>query len=171
MMESEKPLPITEEPKSSPSITTKTSTHGANKCTFRNGPPATTAEELLKGSYPVKHRECNSILQSSFQLSTTTCSTYPSTNGFVKAAIEAYNQHHHLIIRPEDIWFAILTQFSSYVNGNAEKLRSHFVAHEGQKELEIKTYGGSRYPVDFSWFAEKMGRLLEQNVVDNELRE
>ena len=62
-------------------------------------------------------------------------------------------------------------QFSSYVNGNAEKLRSHFVAHERQKELEIKMYGGSRYPVDLSWFAGKMGRLLEQNVVDNELRE
>lgn len=51
-------------------------------------------------------------------------------NGFVNAIVEAFNHHHHLVVRPDDIWLAILTQFSSYVNAHAEELRGHFVAHE-----------------------------------------
>lgn len=92
-----------------------------------------------------------------------------SSNGFVKGAIRAYSYHHHLRIRPEDVWFAILSQFSIYINAHAEELRGQFVAHEDKKELELK-YCGTRYTVDFGRFAEKMGELIEENVVDPELR-
>ncbi|CAG8364738.1 unnamed protein product [Penicillium salamii] len=33
-----------------------------------------------------------------------------STNGFVCAVLEAYNNRHNLILRPQDVWFAILSQ-------------------------------------------------------------
>ena len=46
-----------------------------------------------------------------------------------------------------------------------------FVAHEGKKELEVKLGGVSRYTVDFGLFAQKMSDLIDENVLDAELRE
>jgi len=51
--------------------------------------------------------------------------------------LECYNKHHALTIRADDVWLAILTQFSFFVSGNAEALRSLFVLHEGKKELSM----------------------------------
>ncbi|KAI0864049.1 hypothetical protein F4860DRAFT_28727 [Xylaria cubensis] len=90
-------------------------------------------------------------------------------NGFVNAIVKAFNRHHHIVIRPEDIWLAILTQFSSYVNTHGEELRSHFVAHEGQKSLVVEYDGADRYSIDFADFAFKISNLLKQNIVDPEL--
>ena len=94
----------------------------------------------------------------------------PSDNGFVHAAVTAYNNHHHLVIRPDDVWLCILTQFSLYVNANAEELRHVFVAHEGKKELQVSA-GGSRYTVNFGALAEQMTELIQKNVLDPSLRE
>ncbi len=99
---------------------------------------AKTPEDLLRGCSFTEHGKCEHIIQSSF--SDPDLSHLPveaSNNGFVDAAIGAYNGHRNLIIRPDDVWLAILTQFNLYVNAHPEELRHHFVAHEGQKELEI----------------------------------
>ncbi|KAJ7821597.1 hypothetical protein B0H14DRAFT_3146644 [Mycena olivaceomarginata] len=74
----------------------------------------------------------------------------PKRNDFIGTVISAYNGHHALIIRPDDVWIAILCQFNFFVNANAELLRANFVAHEGKKELEI-TAKGSRYITKKSW--------------------
>jgi len=50
---------------------------------------------------------------------------------------KVYNDHHELVLRPDDFWQAINVQFSYYVNANGEALRDHFVNHEGQKELIV----------------------------------
>jgi hypothetical protein len=84
--------------------------------------------------------------------------------------MNAYNQHYHLKIRPEDIWLAVLTQLSSYINAHAEELRGSFVAFEGKKELKIE-YGGTRFDCDWAAFASSITHLLHENVVDPELRE
>ncbi|KAK5682333.1 hypothetical protein LTS10_005459 [Elasticomyces elasticus] len=94
----------------------------------------------------------------------------PSKNGFLHAIMEAYNEHKHLQIRPEDIWFAILTQLSMYINGHGEELRHHFVAHDGKKDLVVKT-PGNRYTVNFGGLATALGQLVHENVTDSELRE
>lgn len=156
-------------------ITIKTAPHGANELgsvgyTQTSLKPITSVETLLQASCYKKSLECKSLLQSSFQQHLNQpllAPLYASSNGFVKGAIDAYNQHHHFVIRPEDVWFAILTQFSCYVNAHAEELRSKFVSHEGQKALRVELPDLSR----FDLFAEEMGRLLEKNVVDPELRE
>jgi len=36
-------------------------------------------------------------------------------NGFIQSVCLAYNQHHRLHIRPDDIWIAIITQLSLFV--------------------------------------------------------
>lgn len=129
-----------------------------------------THDELLEKSCRKHHDECKSIIQHSFdeQLFRKTHIS-PDSNGFVRAVLYAYSNHHHLTLRPEDIWFAILTQFSFYVNAHGEELRSFFVSHEGKKELEIKTTGTSR-TVDFGIIAMRMTKLIEENVVDPDLR-
>lgn len=94
-----------------------------------------------------------------------------SANGFVDTLMHAYGQHHHLVLRPEDLWFAILTQFALYVNANGEELRSHFVAHEGKKILRLEYMPFDIRTFDFRVFANQMGQLLGDVVVDATLRE
>ncbi|KAJ7486844.1 hypothetical protein FB451DRAFT_1391719 [Mycena latifolia] len=75
----------------------------------------------------------------------------PTRNGLVDTVILAYNKHHALVLRPEDVWLGILTQFNYFVNANSELLRANFVAHEGKRALI-------------------MADQLDENVVDPALR-
>ena len=131
--------------------------------------PAFLEEDLLKRACSKEYADCNEFLQSSFTSFDTKSPLRPVANGFVHAAITAYNGHHHLTIRPEDVWFAILTQLSLYINKHAEELRHKFVAHEDRKELQV-TRGGTRYTVDFGEMSEEMGRKIEENIIDQELK-
>ncbi|KAJ6582386.1 hypothetical protein B0H19DRAFT_1207718 [Mycena capillaripes] len=94
----------------------------------------------------------------------------PRSNGFVWTLISAYNQHHALVIRPDDVWLTILSQFNFFVNARAELLRANFVAHEGKKELIVYA-SGTRYDVGFGAMARQMVELIDKNVVDPTLRE
>ncbi|OJT14288.1 hypothetical protein TRAPUB_9148 [Trametes pubescens] len=92
------------------------------------------------------------------------------SNGFVHAVLNAYAAHHHLVIRPDDVWIAILTQLSFYVNAHAEELRAYFVAHEGTRRLIVEDVG-TRHSVDFGRLARAMTREIHKNVVDSTLAE
>ena len=59
-------------------------------------------------------------------------------NGFIGAIFKAYNEHRHLVLRPDDIWLAITTALAHYINKHAEKMRGTFVEHEDKKELVIE---------------------------------
>ncbi|KAK8103197.1 hypothetical protein PG984_016343 [Apiospora sp. TS-2023a] len=109
------------------------------------------------------------ILQSSLDRGNIPPTLLAHKNGFVEAVTAAYSRHHHLTLRPEDIWLAIISQFSLYVNKNAKKLRGKFVAHEGQKKLEVVYENTMRYDVDFADFAHKIRCLISKNVVDDEI--
>lgn len=111
------------------------------------------------------------ILQSSYSEEYfKTGGTSASTNGLVWAAVHAYSTHHHLTIRPEDVWFAILTQISFYINAHAEELRSFFVDHDGKKEL-VAVQVGNRYSVDFGHLAQELASKVGDNVKDPALRD
>ena len=84
--------------------------------------------------------------------------------------VESYNGHRALIIRPDDVWLAILTQFCFFVNGNAKALRSTFVAHEGKQELVIEAVG-TRYAMDPAYMAHQMTELMQEHITDKSLRE
>ena len=62
----------------------------------------------------------------------------PSGNSFVRGAIQAWGEHLHLVIRPEEVWFTILTQINFYMEAHAEDLRSMFVSHQGQELIYIE---------------------------------
>lgn len=60
-----------------------------------------------------------------------------NTQGFAGAMIYAYQNDLNIVLRPDDVWLAILTQFSFYVNKHAEELRSKIAGYDGEKPLEI----------------------------------
>jgi len=88
---------------------------------------------------------------------------YASPKGLVDVATTAYNQHHDLVWRPDDVWQAILTQFSLYVIKNAEVLRDKFVDFKGKKELTIVALG-TLYTADFGDLAK---RMVDEQIIKN----
>ncbi|KAG2148746.1 uncharacterized protein EDB93DRAFT_1144715 [Suillus bovinus] len=94
----------------------------------------------------------------------------PKPNGFVHTVLEAYNNHRALILRPDDVWTAILIQFSFFVNANAEQLRAHFAVHDGLEELVI-IGDGNRHTADSALMARQMLELMHTRVVDPMLRD
>ncbi|KAF8454828.1 hypothetical protein BDZ91DRAFT_841595, partial [Kalaharituber pfeilii] len=89
-----------------------------------------------------------------------------SRSGFVEAVLRAYGGHFHLEIRPDDVWITILTQFSMFVNANAERFRYKFVSFEGKQTLRIVVD-----TLTSGEIAVEMGKLLQENIVDPDLRE
>jgi len=61
--------------------------------------------------------------------------------GFVDAGVQAYSRHHGLVWRADDVWQAVVTQLSFYIQKNAEKLRGKFVTHKGREKLVVKSHG------------------------------
>jgi hypothetical protein len=130
-----------------------------------------SSEDLLIGTSPRDSRTCKRVIQSSIPEDEFSKShIIDSNNGFVNAAFKAYCSHQHLTIRPEDVWFAILSQLNFYINANAEALRDYFVSHEGQKELEV-TDVGNIHTIDVGVLARRMTALIQENVKDPNLRD
>lgn len=97
------------------------------------------------------------------QSSAATAPVMATRYGLVSAAMDAYNKHHNLILRPDDVWQAILTQFSFYVNANAEGLRDSFVDFNGKKTLVIEM-AGTLFSANFAVFA---NRMVDEQIATN----
>lgn len=131
---------------------------------------ADSAENLLKLSCSEEDQRCKRVIQSSFaDIASAERKISHSPNGFVRAAYHAYADHHHLTIRPEDVWFSILSQLSFYVNANAEDLRSSFVEHKGKKEVVVQA-AGTIDTVDFGALAVQMTGEMEEHITDKGLK-
>lgn len=129
-----------------------------------------TVSGLFKDVVSQEFRNCKQIVQSSFsgkELQGAHMS--PSHNGLVYAAYHAYSHHHHLTIRPDDIWFVVLSQLNFYINAHAEDLRDYFVAHEGRKERTVYAVG-SIHTVDFGTLARHITKEIQNNVEDPDLQ-
>ncbi|THV06930.1 hypothetical protein K435DRAFT_960179 [Dendrothele bispora CBS 962.96] len=134
-----------------------------------------------------QYRKCKELLQSSWETSLSPSPSndsgrsfdevpdppkdllVPIQNGFVETVRRAYSEHHALSIRPDDIWICILTQFNSFVNANAEALRSLFVHHKGKKGLLVFVPVGNRYTVDWGYISNLMAEGIRNNVKDPSL--
>lgn len=161
-------------------ITIRPAPHGANEFSS-SAKPADNSWQLLKRTCPKESRRVKDqqIIQSSFEKLVPESNVHSSKNGFVDGAVAAYCDHQHLVIRPDDVWITILSQFSIYVNENSEKLRDHFVAHEGKKSLDIDGHdkdiqGKSKFgnfTVDWGKFTYKMTQMISNNVKDPTLKD
>lgn len=90
-------------------------------------------------------------------------------NGLVQTIAEAYFEHRALVLRPDDVWLAILAQFNFYVNAHAEELRHHFVSHQGRQKVVVHALGSAR-DADFGRLAQEMASQMEKFIADPELR-
>jgi len=91
-------------------------------------------------------------------------------NGFVNAIVSCYNSHHDLILRPDDVWLAIMVQFGSYVENTAETLRETFVSHQGQKELVVQG-DGNLFTADYDALGLAMSTQIAANIKDPSVRD
>ncbi|KAI1495416.1 hypothetical protein F5X99DRAFT_426808 [Biscogniauxia marginata] len=72
------------------------------------------------------------LLQTSFAGLSDDDRIAPHPRGLVETIIRAYQQDLHLILRPDDIWLAILIQFSFYLNSEQQP-----EAREERRTLEL----------------------------------
>jgi len=77
--------------------------------------------------------ETRHLVQSSFDSLSRDDNIYAAKNGLVHACIEAYNHHHNLILRPDDVWFAILSQLGIHINASSASLGGILLADPGQQ--------------------------------------
>ncbi|KAI1056710.1 hypothetical protein LB507_001542 [Fusarium sp. FIESC RH6] len=103
------------------------------------GTIATSAEDLFRQSCPEEVAYSvpytPSLLASSFE---DVSHVYPSSGGFIRGAIEAWAQHQHLILRPDEIWFEVLSQMNLYMSANSETLRDMFVEFDGREKIVVE---------------------------------
>jgi hypothetical protein len=65
--------------------------------------PASSALNLLRNACPKECSHDTEILISSFEDLKSSDSIVASSGGFLRGAIQAWSQHLHFVIRPEDI--------------------------------------------------------------------
>jgi hypothetical protein len=122
-----------------------------------------------KPNQPIaESRSDKSILHSSFKnmRSTADSSIIPYGNGFVDGVIRAFQQDLHLALRPDDVWLAITTQFSFYIDKHAEELRSKLVKHQGKEKLVLANMAAFK-DVDVGVMAEKFTTMMEAHMADD----
>ncbi|KAF7557745.1 hypothetical protein G7Z17_g369 [Cylindrodendrum hubeiense] len=91
----------------------------------RNQDPAVRSPKELLAN--VSHHYSNlPVLHSSFadlESADASPDVVPYENGFVYTVLRAFQQDMHLELRPDDVWIAILSQLSFFVNSHSEELR------------------------------------------------
>lgn len=111
-------------------------------------------------------RPCTEILESTkFPLK-----IVAQSNGFVNTLLEAYNQHHNLVIRPDDVWGAIIIQFSFYVTKHLEEFREKFIEFPGKKRLEIDITGNAT-TTPYQAFIKAVTKEVDLNLEDVGLKD
>jgi hypothetical protein len=80
---------------------------------------------------------------------------YPLQDSFIRGAIDAWAQHQHFVIRPDDIWFTILMQLNFYLRGHSAEVRDQ-IGYKNQLDVDL-----------FGWI--DVG-VITQNIVDFEIK-
>ncbi|KDQ07427.1 hypothetical protein BOTBODRAFT_60011 [Botryobasidium botryosum FD-172 SS1] len=124
-------------------------------------------QDFVKTFFPTHGHRCAEILQSSLTQEDLD-SLEPKVKGFVGTVLAAYNMGHHLTIRPDDVWIAIVTQLTLFVNAHSGELEKQFVAHAGKKKLAVERESTSE-TADRGLLTQECINHLRSNLVDKEL--
>lgn len=128
------------------------------------------SETILRAAAYQEANKSKGILQHANSKASAPVDIVPSQNGLINAALTAWNKHHNLVLRPDDIWTAILSQLGFYINKNTEQLRAHFVAHDGKRQITV-TQVCTIETADFGSFATLMADSIGDNVTDPTLKD
>lgn len=151
-------------------ITIQTAKHGAQKYDpYNRIQYASTVDQFFQ-HHPSYHRSIERILGSSYEPDNNGTIMFMN-NGFVNTVVESYSRHINLVVRPDDVWIAILTQLSFHINANSEELRKSFVSHEGKKELTLKIPPSTLETIDWNEASDGMIDLMHENLVDKDLKD
>ncbi|CAK7207960.1 hypothetical protein SEUCBS139899_010793 [Sporothrix eucalyptigena] len=115
-----------------------------------NGPPgATSLDDFYRRSAENEFVNASSDVQvlmavyddSTFQ---TANQVLPSSESFVRGALQAWAEHLHLVLRPDEVWFTILSQLFFYVNSHRNETAAVYEPPKPDAEPMTLT--------DFEWF-------------------
>ncbi|KAK4223978.1 DUF4419 domain protein [Podospora fimiseda] len=134
--------------------------------TWRHKVTTKLGDILDKAGWESDDIKSNGLSQSSFDNSEIPITA--ALHGLVDAAIEAWNSHHHLVLRPDDFWLAIICQLGFFINEHAEDLRDLFVEHDGKKELQVDQEANFQ-SADYAEFTKGMASKIGENVKDPEM--
>ncbi|KAJ7021179.1 hypothetical protein C8F04DRAFT_1050099 [Mycena alexandri] len=92
----------------------------------------------------------------------------PNEHGVVDTMLSAYTGNYALVLRPDDVWLAVISQFSLFANANPKLLRdeANFVSHEPGKGQPLEIVDFNSLPL-----SAQIGELMQQNVLDPALRD
>jgi hypothetical protein len=130
-----------------------------------------TPSQILERACPGQREEADKILQ--YNIGGWTgrqdrqFKIVPNEHGFVNTMLSAYTGNYALVIRPDDVWLAVISQLSLYVNANPELLRdeANFVSHEPRKGQSLEIDPNSQ-PL-----SAQIGELMQRTVLDPALRD
>lgn len=91
-------------------------------------------------------------------------------NGLLGTMFMSYSEHIPLLLRPDDLWIAILVNFGRYVFNHAEQVRDMFVNHQDKKELKVLVKSPYlEYTTEEQWnnFVGLMVEQIQQNTKSN----
>ncbi len=74
-----------------------------------------------------------------------------SMNPFLAAVHLAFDRHYPLILSPDAVWLCLIQGLALHVNANAERLRHHFVQHEGREKITIRRDDFIKGSPDNTW--------------------
>ncbi|CAL8089654.1 unnamed protein product [Orchesella dallaii] len=143
-------------------VADKTPEKHASTC---NSKKSVAGENVIARLKQYRKNHCKEILQST----NFPTSAIPRSNGFVNTVVDCYNNHHNLIVRPDDMWAAIMTQFSFYINKHAEEFRGKFVDFEGTRKLEVR-FPGSLRNAPYDLGVKLLTKEIDRNLIDPEVK-
>ncbi|KAF7347958.1 hypothetical protein MSAN_01747900 [Mycena sanguinolenta] len=126
-----------------------------------------TPSQILERACPDQSRQADTILRYSIGGCTEKpgikFKIIPNGCGFVDTVLSAYTGSHALVLRPDDIWLTVISQFSLYVNANPELLLDHtnFGSREPRQPLVIVDPNSPQ-------LSTQMGESIQRNVLDRE---
>jgi hypothetical protein len=120
---------------------------------FQNSIPGELQSPYISETRPERNINAT-ILTSSKPFLNESHGYHPTSDSFIRGAIEAWAQHQHLVVRPDEVWFTILTQMNFYMTAHANdpSVRELFVSHEGKQDMIVE---------DNSWEAVLAGFKFE----------
>ncbi|KAL1894386.1 hypothetical protein Sste5346_005887 [Sporothrix stenoceras] len=126
-----------------------------------NGPPGATslddfyrrsaANEFVNASRDIQ------VLMGVFDDSTfqTANQVLPSSESFVRGALQAWAEHLHLVLRPDEVWFTILSQLFFYVGSHRNETAAIYDPPlPGAEPMTLTDFEWFRVIQDFKYEAE-----------------
>lgn len=127
-----------------------------------------------------KDRGLDSVVHDSFRdLDDQTCDKkkriIPYANGFVQGIMRAFQQDLHLVLRPDDVWLAVLNQYMFCLNRPASKYimseTNHDVHIPGQEDFKIDIHSSPAEETDIQESTARAIEAMKQKYAGNDLTE